>query len=102
MKPRAALLASGADTVPPKGSDMAVTEQPTAIDEDKLGAFMNQAVGELGATLGAALVVIGDKLGLYKALAGTGPSPPRSSPSAPAPRSATCASGSTPRRRAAT
>jgi SAM-dependent methyltransferase len=51
---------------------MAVTEQPAAIDEQKLGAFMNQAVGELGATLGAALVVIGDKLGLYKAMAGAG------------------------------
>jgi SAM-dependent methyltransferase len=52
---------------------MAVTEQPPAIDEQKLGAFMNQAVGELGATLGAALVVIGDRLGLYKAMAGAGP-----------------------------
>ena len=52
---------------------MAVTEQPAAIDEQKLGAFMNQAVGELGATLGAALVVIGDRLGLYKAMAGAGP-----------------------------
>jgi len=52
---------------------MATAEQTIAIDEDKLGAFMNQAVGELGATLGAALVVIGDKLGLYKAMAGAGP-----------------------------
>ncbi len=52
---------------------MAVTDQTTPIDEDKLGAFMNQAVGELGATLGAALVVIGDKLGLYKTLAVSGP-----------------------------
>jgi SAM-dependent methyltransferase len=49
---------------------MAVSEQ--TIDEQKLGAFMNQAVGELGATLGAALVVIGDQLGLYKAMAGAG------------------------------
>jgi SAM-dependent methyltransferase len=52
---------------------MATTEQPIAIDEDKLGAFMNQCVGELGATLGAALVVIGDKLGLYKAMSEEGP-----------------------------
>jgi SAM-dependent methyltransferase len=52
---------------------MAVTEQAVAIDEQKLGAFMNQAVAELGATLGAALVVIGDQLGLYKAMAGAGP-----------------------------
>src|SRR4051812_27899736 len=52
---------------------MAVTAETRTIDEDRLGAFMNQAVGELGATLGAALVVIGDKLGLYKALAEAGP-----------------------------
>jgi SAM-dependent methyltransferase len=51
---------------------MATIEETIAIDEEKLGAFMNQAVGELGATLGAALVVIGDKLGLYKAMAGAG------------------------------
>src|ERR1700710_2104757 len=52
---------------------MATIAAPTQIDEDKLGAFMNQAVGELGATLGAALVVIGDKLGLYRELAEHGP-----------------------------
>jgi SAM-dependent methyltransferase len=52
---------------------MAVTEQAVEVDEQKLGAFMNQVVGELGATLGAALVVIGDQLGLYKAMAGAGP-----------------------------
>jgi SAM-dependent methyltransferase len=52
---------------------MATTEQVAPIDEQKLGAFMNQAVGELGATLGASLVVIGDQLGLYKAMAGAGP-----------------------------
>src|SRR5947208_1263035 len=52
---------------------MAVIEQTVPIDEEKLGAFMNQAVGELGATVNAALVVIGDQLGLYKAMAGAGP-----------------------------
>jgi SAM-dependent methyltransferase len=51
---------------------MATTEQAAAIDEQKLGAFMNQAVGEMGATLGASLIVIGDQLGLYKAMAGAG------------------------------
>jgi SAM-dependent methyltransferase len=51
---------------------MPPTEQAVEIDEQKLGAFMNQAIGELGATLGAALVVIGDQLGLYKAMAGAG------------------------------
>jgi len=47
-----------------------------AIDETKLNEFMGKAVGDIGAALSAALVVIGDKLGLYKALAKTGPSTP--------------------------
>ena len=44
-----------------------------AIDEGKLHAFVEKAVGDMGAAMGAALVVIGDKLGLYKAMAGAGP-----------------------------
>jgi SAM-dependent methyltransferase len=39
------------------------------MDEKKLQAFIENAVGEASATFNAALVVIGDKLGLYKALA---------------------------------
>jgi SAM-dependent methyltransferase len=38
------------------------------IDEAKLGEFMGRFVGDLGAALSAALVVIGDKLGLYRAM----------------------------------
>ena len=37
---------------------------------------MFRAVGEVGATLNAALVVMGDRLGLYRALAGAGPLTP--------------------------
>jgi len=44
-----------------------------AINEDKLNAFMGQVVGELGATVNAGLIVIGDRLGLYRALADAGP-----------------------------
>ena len=40
------------------------------MDTDKLMQFVFRAVDEVGATLNAALVVIGDKLGLYRALAG--------------------------------
>jgi SAM-dependent methyltransferase len=40
-----------------------------AIDMDKLNAFIGRFVGDLGAAVHAGLVVIGDKLGLYKALA---------------------------------
>jgi len=47
--------------------------QTAAINEDKLNAFMGQVVGELGATVNAGLIVIGDRLGLYKAMAGVGP-----------------------------
>ncbi len=50
---------------------MAVTEQPVAVDTDKLMQFVFRAVDEIGATLNAALVVMGDRLGLYRALAGT-------------------------------
>jgi SAM-dependent methyltransferase len=44
-----------------------------AISEEKLNQLMQRAVVDMGATLHAALVVIGDKLGLYKALASGGP-----------------------------
>src|SRR5258707_795279 len=40
-----------------------------AIDMDKLNAFMGKFVGDLGAAVHAGMVVIGDRLGLYKALA---------------------------------
>jgi SAM-dependent methyltransferase len=52
---------------------MTATEQPTAIDTDKLMGFVFRAVDEVGATLNTALVVMGDRLGLYRALAGAGP-----------------------------
>ena len=39
-----------------------------ALDPEKVGAFVGKAVGDLGAATSAALVVIGDKLGLYRAL----------------------------------
>jgi 2-polyprenyl-3-methyl-5-hydroxy-6-metoxy-1,4-benzoquinol methylase len=41
-------------------------------DESKLNAFMQQAVADMGAAMHATLIVIGDKLGLYKAMAGAG------------------------------
>jgi SAM-dependent methyltransferase len=44
-----------------------------SIDQEKLNQFMQKAVGDLGATFHAALVVIGDKLGLYRAIADAGP-----------------------------
>jgi SAM-dependent methyltransferase len=44
-----------------------------AINEERLNQFMQKAVADLGATLHAGNVVIGLKLGLYKALAEGGP-----------------------------
>ena len=40
----------------------------TAIDEQRLEEFMHRFVGDLGAAMSAALVVIGDRLGLYRAM----------------------------------
>jgi DNA-binding SARP family transcriptional activator/SAM-dependent methyltransferase len=45
------------------------------IDETKLNEFMGKAVGDIGAAMSAALVVIGDELGLYKALANSPATP---------------------------
>ena len=40
-----------------------------AIDEAKLNAFMGRFVGDLGAVMHAATIVVGDQLGLYKRMA---------------------------------
>jgi 2-polyprenyl-3-methyl-5-hydroxy-6-metoxy-1,4-benzoquinol methylase len=40
-----------------------------AINESKLNEFLGKAVGDLGAALSATLVLVGDRLGLYKELA---------------------------------
>ena len=46
------------------------------MDETKMTEFVEKAVGDVGALLGGAMVVIGDKLGLYRAMAGAGPLTP--------------------------
>jgi 2-polyprenyl-3-methyl-5-hydroxy-6-metoxy-1,4-benzoquinol methylase len=50
---------------------MSASAQP--INEAKLHEFVMKGIGEMGAALNAALIVVGDKLGLYKAMAGAGP-----------------------------
>ena len=45
----------------------------TDINEAKLEAFMGQAVADMGAIISAPLFGIGEKLGLYKAMANAGP-----------------------------
>lgn len=46
------------------------------INQDKLHEFLGKAIVDFGATFNAALIRIGDKLGLYKALAKGGPQTP--------------------------
>ena len=46
------------------------------IDEAKLNAFMGRAVGDMGAAMHAVLIVLGDRLGLYKGMANGAPVTP--------------------------
>jgi SAM-dependent methyltransferase len=48
------------------------TAAPVAVDNERLNALIGRFVGDLGAAFHAGMVVIGEELGLYKALA-TGP-----------------------------
>jgi hypothetical protein len=51
-------------------------EENMAIDPDKLHEFLGKALVDFGATFNAALIRIGDKLGLYKGLAAGGAQTP--------------------------
>ncbi|HEX9056245.1 MAG TPA: class I SAM-dependent methyltransferase [Ktedonobacterales bacterium] len=46
---------------------------PTQFDADKAGAFVGKVVTDCAATVSVALAVIGDQLGLYRAMAGGEP-----------------------------
>jgi len=48
---------------------MSTAPQAATVDMNKLNAFIGQFVNDLGASVHAGMVVIGEKLGLYKALA---------------------------------
>jgi hypothetical protein len=39
------------------------------VNETKLNEFLGKAVGDLGAAMSAALMLVGDRLGFYKELA---------------------------------
>ena len=47
-----------------------------AIDENKLQDLIGKMLGDAGAAMGTALVLLGDKFGFYKALAAAGPMTP--------------------------
>lgn len=48
-----------------------------AVDTSKLNEFMGKAVGDMGAAMHAVLIVLGDRLGLYKAMADSLPVTPK-------------------------
>jgi 2-polyprenyl-3-methyl-5-hydroxy-6-metoxy-1,4-benzoquinol methylase len=51
---------------------MATLGKAIEFDQPKLDAFMGKVVADMGAAMHAALIVVGDKVGLYKAMAGAG------------------------------
>jgi SAM-dependent methyltransferase len=55
---------------------MTASAQSPSINEDKMNAFLGKVVGDFGASLSSALVYLGQKLGLYKAMAEAGPVTP--------------------------
>src|SRR3954453_18421167 len=63
------------------------------MNETKLMDFVNKAVGDAGALLAGSMVVLGDRLGCFRAMAGAGPitsrelvTPPGASPPMARPR----------------
>jgi 2-polyprenyl-3-methyl-5-hydroxy-6-metoxy-1,4-benzoquinol methylase len=48
---------------------MSTTSANLPIDESKLNEFMGKAVADMGAAIHAVMILIGDRLGLYKAMA---------------------------------
>ena len=52
---------------------MTATTNTTPLDEARMGAFVDQVFGDLTACYGGVMVTLGDRLGLYEALAGAGP-----------------------------
>jgi len=46
--------------------------RPATVDTEKLQASMGKMVGDMGAAMSRALVLIGDKLGLHRSLAADG------------------------------
>lgn len=63
-------MSSAASAISPAPLD------PPPLDMAKLEAFMGRAVGDMGAGLHAVLVLLGDRLGLYKAMGDSRPITP--------------------------
>jgi 2-polyprenyl-3-methyl-5-hydroxy-6-metoxy-1,4-benzoquinol methylase len=52
---------------------MSQAAAPLPVDESKLNAFMGRAVGDMGAAAHAVLILLGDRLGLFRAMADSRP-----------------------------
>src|SRR5689334_25093288 len=55
---------------------MSTPIQSREINEERMHQFLGKVVGDFGASLSSSLAYIGQKLGLYKALAAGGPLTP--------------------------
>ncbi len=60
---------------PRQGDNMTTIDTPR-LDEAALEQFVHQAVGDLAAAISGLMVHLGDRLGLYRAMAGSGPMTP--------------------------
>src|SRR5258708_34515351 len=60
------------------------------IDEARLEAFVGQVVLDMGAAISGLLLHVGDRLGLYKPMAGGGPATPSALPALAGPRGRRC------------
>ena len=56
-----------------QAAEVVQTTHPGAIDQQALEALLHKAVTDFGATLSSSMAVVGDKLGLYKAVGRYGP-----------------------------
>ena len=63
------------------------------VNEDRLNSFMGKMLGDVGAAMNASLMLLGDKLGLYRALARNGPMDPATLAGIPARPSDTSGNG---------
>src|SRR3954453_6663249 len=66
-------MISNSDISKPTSSTSSSSLTANTIDQTKLGEFMMKAVGDMATSFGAMMIILGDRLGLYKAMAESGP-----------------------------
>ena len=64
-------------STPPQAAPYSGAYAPsTPLDGERLQAFVNRVIGDWGGALGTIMGLVGDRLGLYRAMAGAGPLTP--------------------------